>query len=207
MPSTRCAGGMRRWPTRGGVQCPGRRNTAVAEQRCSSSCVYAEETTRARAPVPLNVIGMNNIAPAIMHYGTDTPEAHAAAPDGARRRHLVPRHVGARGRLRSGVTAYPRNSRRRRFRGQRSEGLDVARTPRRLVSAVCAHRRGSTQAQRHLLSHRGHDAARHRSPSAGHAQRRGRFRRGVLQRCPSARRRPARSARRGMAGRHHHAQP
>jgi alkylation response protein AidB-like acyl-CoA dehydrogenase len=33
--------------------------------------VYAEETTRARAPVPLNVIGMNNIAPAIMQYGTD----------------------------------------------------------------------------------------------------------------------------------------
>jgi alkylation response protein AidB-like acyl-CoA dehydrogenase len=32
---------------------------------------YAEESTRARAPVPLNVIGMNNIAPAIMQYGTD----------------------------------------------------------------------------------------------------------------------------------------
>jgi alkylation response protein AidB-like acyl-CoA dehydrogenase len=31
---------------------------------------YAEETTRARAPLPLNVIGMNNIAPAIMQYGT-----------------------------------------------------------------------------------------------------------------------------------------
>src|SRR5215217_3247076 len=30
------------------------------------------ETTRARAPVPLNVIGMNNIAPAIMQYGTDS---------------------------------------------------------------------------------------------------------------------------------------
>jgi alkylation response protein AidB-like acyl-CoA dehydrogenase len=32
---------------------------------------HAEETTRARAPVPLNVIGMNNIAPAIMQYGTE----------------------------------------------------------------------------------------------------------------------------------------
>jgi len=32
---------------------------------------YAEETTRARSPLPLNVIGMTNIAPAIMHYGTD----------------------------------------------------------------------------------------------------------------------------------------
>jgi alkylation response protein AidB-like acyl-CoA dehydrogenase len=34
--------------------------------------VYAEETTRARAPVPLNVIGMNNIAPAIIQYGTES---------------------------------------------------------------------------------------------------------------------------------------
>ncbi|MBW0018763.1 MAG: acyl-CoA dehydrogenase family protein [Mycobacterium sp.] len=33
--------------------------------------VYTEETTRARVPLPLNVIGMNNIAPAIMQYGTE----------------------------------------------------------------------------------------------------------------------------------------
>ena len=33
--------------------------------------VYAEETTRARVPIPLNTIGINNIAPAIMQYGTD----------------------------------------------------------------------------------------------------------------------------------------
>jgi alkylation response protein AidB-like acyl-CoA dehydrogenase len=46
--------------------------------------VYAEETTRARAPVPLNVIGMNNIAPAIMQYGTD-----------AQKRQLLPRMARA----------------------------------------------------------------------------------------------------------------
>jgi alkylation response protein AidB-like acyl-CoA dehydrogenase len=33
--------------------------------------VYLEETTRARAPLPVNVIGLNNIAPAIMQYGTE----------------------------------------------------------------------------------------------------------------------------------------
>jgi len=33
--------------------------------------VYVEETTRARAPLPVNVIGLNNIAPAIMQYGTE----------------------------------------------------------------------------------------------------------------------------------------
>lgn len=33
--------------------------------------VYVEETTRARVPIPLNTIGINNIAPAIMQYGSD----------------------------------------------------------------------------------------------------------------------------------------
>ena len=44
----------------------GGRGASVLEQ-----LAYAEETIRARAPVPLNIIGMNNIAPAIMQYGTD----------------------------------------------------------------------------------------------------------------------------------------
>lgn len=44
----------------------GGRGAGVLEQ-----LVYTEETTRARAPLPLNVIGMNNIAPAIMQYGTE----------------------------------------------------------------------------------------------------------------------------------------
>lgn len=45
----------------------GGRGATVLEQ-----LVYTEETTRARAPVPLNVIGLNNIAPAIMKYGTES---------------------------------------------------------------------------------------------------------------------------------------
>ena len=57
----------------------GGRGATVLEQ-----LVYAEETTRARAPVPLNVIGMNNIAPAIMQYGTDS-----------QKRTLLPRMVRA----------------------------------------------------------------------------------------------------------------
>ncbi|WP_096289738.1 acyl-CoA dehydrogenase family protein [Mycobacterium ahvazicum] len=44
----------------------GGRGATVLEQ-----LVYTEETTRARAPMPLNVIGMNNIAPAIMQYGSE----------------------------------------------------------------------------------------------------------------------------------------
>jgi alkylation response protein AidB-like acyl-CoA dehydrogenase len=44
----------------------GGRGATVFEQ-----LVYAEETTRARVPIALNVIGMNNIAPAIMEHGTE----------------------------------------------------------------------------------------------------------------------------------------
>ncbi|MCW2650367.1 MAG: hypothetical protein QOE41_928 [Mycobacterium sp.] len=57
----------------------GGRGATVLEQ-----LAYAEETTQARAPVPLNVIGINNIAPAIMQYGTDV-----------RKRELLPRMVRA----------------------------------------------------------------------------------------------------------------
>jgi alkylation response protein AidB-like acyl-CoA dehydrogenase len=57
----------------------GGRGASVLEQ-----LTYAEETIHARAPVPLNVIGMNNIAPAIMQYGTD-----------AQKRELLPRMVRA----------------------------------------------------------------------------------------------------------------
>ncbi|MET7770046.1 acyl-CoA dehydrogenase family protein [Nocardia sp. NPDC005366] len=48
------------WP----VEYGGRGATALEQM------VYVEETVRARAPMPINIIGMNNIAPAIMQYGT-----------------------------------------------------------------------------------------------------------------------------------------
>lgn len=53
------------WPRQYG----GRGATALEQ------LVYVEETTRARAPVPINIIGMNNIAPAIMQHGTDSQKA------------------------------------------------------------------------------------------------------------------------------------
>lgn len=49
------------WP-----QVYGGRGATAIEQ-----LVYAEEATRARVPHPLNTIGINNIAPAIMQYGTE----------------------------------------------------------------------------------------------------------------------------------------
>jgi alkylation response protein AidB-like acyl-CoA dehydrogenase len=57
----------------------GGRGASVLEQ-----LVYAEETTRARVPNPLNIIGINNIAPALMQYGTEE-----------QKRHLLPRMLRA----------------------------------------------------------------------------------------------------------------
>jgi alkylation response protein AidB-like acyl-CoA dehydrogenase len=57
----------------------GGRGATVLEQ-----LVYAEETTRTRTPIPLNVIGLNNIGPAIMQFGTDS-----------QKRELLPRMVRA----------------------------------------------------------------------------------------------------------------
>jgi alkylation response protein AidB-like acyl-CoA dehydrogenase len=52
----------------------GGRGATVLEQ-----LAYAEETTRARAPIPLNVIGLNNIGPAIMAFGTEV-QKHQLLP-------------------------------------------------------------------------------------------------------------------------------
>ena len=63
----------------------GGRGATVLEQ-----LAHAEETTRARAPMPLNVIGINNIAPALMQHGTDeqqrgsSPEWCAQTTSGVR---------------------------------------------------------------------------------------------------------------------------
>lgn len=44
----------------------GGRGATVLEQ-----LIHVEETVRAGAPMPVNIIGLNNIAPAIMQYGTE----------------------------------------------------------------------------------------------------------------------------------------
>ena len=180
----------------------GGRGATVLEQ-----LVYAEETTRARAPVPLNVIGMNNIAPAIMHYGTD-----------AQKRTLLPRMVRADDIWCQGMSEPEAGSDLASLRTRAvRDGDDFVVNGQKIWTSL-GHRADWCQlyvrTDPEAPKHKGisclivdMSAARHRSPPAGHAERRGRFRRGVLQRRPGARRRPARPARRGMAGRHHDAQP
>jgi alkylation response protein AidB-like acyl-CoA dehydrogenase len=53
----------------------GGRGAGVAEQ-----VAYLEEMSRARAPGPVNVIGVANIAPAIMHFGTDAQKERYLGP-------------------------------------------------------------------------------------------------------------------------------
>jgi alkylation response protein AidB-like acyl-CoA dehydrogenase len=53
----------------------GGRGAGVPEQP-----VYLEEMSRVRAPGPVNVIGVSNIAPAIMHFGTDEQKARFLTP-------------------------------------------------------------------------------------------------------------------------------
>jgi alkylation response protein AidB-like acyl-CoA dehydrogenase len=53
----------------------GGRNAGVAEQ-----LAYLEETNRVRAPGPVNVIGVSNIAPAIMSYGTPEQQSRFLRP-------------------------------------------------------------------------------------------------------------------------------
>jgi alkylation response protein AidB-like acyl-CoA dehydrogenase len=53
----------------------GGRGAGVDEQ-----LFYLEETSRVRAPGPVNVIGVSNIAPAIMRYGTPEQQARFLAP-------------------------------------------------------------------------------------------------------------------------------
>ena len=57
----------------------GGRDAGVDEQ-----LVYLEEMNRVRAPGPLNVIGVSNIAPAIMHFGTRRAEGAVPRADAAR---------------------------------------------------------------------------------------------------------------------------
>ena len=58
------------WPTEHGGR------AATVDQQVA----YLEEMNRVRAPGPVNVIGVSNIAPAIMHYGTEQQQERFLQP-------------------------------------------------------------------------------------------------------------------------------
>ncbi len=138
-PSRSCAGGTGHWPTPGGRRWPGRseyrgRDATVAEQ-----LAYHEVMAEAEAPGPINVIGVANIAPAILEVGTQDQKDRFLAPHAAGRRDLVPGHVRARCRLRPGLPAHLGRARRRGVRGQRAEDLEQPRATMPIgASSTCA---------------------------------------------------------------------
>ena len=113
--------------------------------------VLAEEVDRAQAPPTLNPIGITNIAPAILQFGTEE-----------QKRTLLPRmrrgddiwcqgfsEPDAGSDLASLVD--PRRARRRPLRGDRPEGVEHPRPRRRLVRAAGPHRSDGAPPRRHHL--------------------------------------------------------
>ena len=121
-------------------------------RRCSSSSSTPRRPPAHGCRCHLNVIGMNNIAPAIMQYGTE-----------AQKRTLLPRMMRADDIWCQGMSEPEAGSDlaslrtravrdwRATSRRQRPEDLDLTGAPGQLVSAVRAHRPGRAEAQGHLL--------------------------------------------------------
>ena len=110
------------WPTEHGG-----RGADIDEQ-----LAYLEEMSAVSAPGPLNVIGVSNIAPAIMAYGTDAQQERFLRPM-LRGDETGPGDVRARRRERPGLAPHQCRGRRRRLRGQRPEDLEQPRPVGRLV--------------------------------------------------------------------------
>ncbi len=105
-----------------------------------------------------------------------------------RRVRVVPRVLGARGRIRPGVVAHPRRPPGRRVRRDRPEDLEHPGPRGRLVRAPRAHEPRRAQAPRHHLAHPRHAPARGGGPAHAHHRRRGPLLRAVPRRRPGARR-------------------
>ena len=180
----------------------GGRGATVLEQ-----LVYTEETTRARAPLPLNVIGMNNIAPAIMQYGTESQKTT-----------LLPRMMRADDIWCQGMSEPEAGSDLASLRTRAvRDGDDFVVNGQKIWTSL-GHRAHWCQlyvrTDPDAPKHKGISclivdmtAARHRGPATRHAQRRYRLRGNVLSRRAGAGRCVARAVERRLAGGHHHAQP
>ena len=145
----------------------GGRDAGVPEQ-----LAYMEETSRLGAPGPVNVIGVSNIAPAIMQFGTSEQQERFLQTDAPGRRDLVAGDVRARRRFGPGLTAHRRSRGRRRLRDQRAEDLELPGPSGGLVPALRADGPDGQEARRHHLLPGRSAHARHRGAAAHHHHRR-----------------------------------
>ena len=102
--------------------------------------IVRQEMAAIGARQPLTSFGISMLGPALLKYGTEAQKKEhlpkiAAGPDP-----LVPGLFRAERRLGSRLAADPRRERRRRFRHQRPEDLDVLCQLRRLDLLPGAHR-------------------------------------------------------------------
>ena len=132
-------------------------------------------------------------------------EAALPAQDALVRGDLVPGLLRAERGLRPRLAADPRGEGRRALRGQRAEGVDLARPRLRLDDAARAHRSRRAQAQgHHLLPARHEEPRRHREAAQADHRRR-RVQRGVLRQRPRPRVADPGRAQQRLGGRAHHA--
>ena len=180
----------------------GPRSTAGAARASWSRSSTPRRCTAPSAPGTLNLLGLSNIAPAIIEHGTEE-----------QKQSLLPRMLrgddiwcqgfsepDAGSDLASLRTT--RGARRRRLGRQRAEDLEHARPPRQLVRAARAHRSGRSEAQGHHVPARRHDAAGRRGAAAHHDHRRAASStRSSSPTCASRRRRLLGPVERGLARR------
>ena len=137
---------------------PGRRSTAAAARRMVEQALFGEEMARAKAPPPVNVLGMVMGGPGGHHPRHRRAEGALAAADPDRRGDLVPGLLGARVGLRPGLAQDQGGQVERRVDRDRPEGLDDLRPQGQVVHARRPHRPGRAQAPGPHLLHHGHGA-------------------------------------------------
>ena len=184
------------WPARYGG-----RDAGIDEQ-----LAYLEEMSRAEAPGPVNVIGVSNIAPAIMAIGTDAQRERFLEPM------LRGDEIWSQGMSEPDAGSDLASLRTRAdldgdqfvVNGQKTWNSLGSRG--RLVPALRPHQHRGPQAQGDQLPAGRHGHPGHRGPPVAHDGRRAHLLGAVLRQCGRPGLGVAGRARRGLAGGHDHPQ-
>ena len=162
--------------------------------------VWFEEYVQSGLPIGRScfVVALAHAGPTLIARGSDEHKARVPPADPSRRGAVVPGLLRAGQRLRPGVAVDAGRDRRRRAGGQRPEGVDELRPPRRLPGTARAHRSFRAQAQGHHLGDLRHALAGHRGAPDPHDRRRRPLLRGVLRGRPHPAHQRRRRDRRGL---------
>src|SRR5262245_47359112 len=167
--------------------------------------IYNMEYARARAPQPVNRVGVNNVGPTLLAFGTDEQKGRwlPAILDASDAWWQPVSEAGARSRPRGRADA--RGPGRGRLDAQRAEGVDELRAVVAVGDLPRSHRPRRAEARGHLVPRRRHGGRRHRDPSARAAHGGGGVQRGVPRRGLRAGGPACRWPAPGLVGREHDA--